>query len=297
MRPFTRWLRPRPGHGSKRSHDGSALDTVARMETFTFILGQRAWLVTLVLFAACFGAAELGFYLGRRRSRASDTPKKEHVSAVQAAVAAMLGLLLAFTVSMSVGRFEDRKAAVVDEANAIGTAYLRASLLPEPLRSQATGAFAEYVATRLQVARSDWFTVAGAAMRAEKDELQRQLWSIGVAAGELDQRAVTYGLYIAAVNEMIDSAGRRDAGLRNHLPESVLYVIFAVSIITVGVLGYASGLGGQRSLVAVVVISFVLAAIMFLILDFDRPYSGIIQVGQQSLLELKDSIIQGLPLP
>ncbi len=216
---------------------------------------------------------------------------------MQTAVAAMLGLLLAFTVSMSVGRFEDRKHAVVEEANAIGTAYLRSSLLPDPLRSQATAAFGKYVDTRLQLARADWFTAASAGLRAEQTRLQRQLWSIGVAAGNLDQRAVTYGLYIAAVNEMIDSAGRRDAGLRNHLPESVLYLIFAVCIITVGVLGYASGLGGQRSLVAVVVISFVLAAIVFLILDFDRPYRGVIHVGQQSVLELKDSIIRGLPLP
>ena len=270
---------------------------MAHVETFTFLFGQRAWLVTLVLFAACFGAAELGFCLGRRRSGAGESPKKEHVSAVQTAVAAILGLLLAFTVSMAVSRFEDRKHAVVDEANAIGTAYLRASLLPDPLRSQATGAFAKYVDTRLQLARAEWFTAAGAGQRAEQIQLQRQLWSIGVAAGELDQRAVTYGLYIAAINEMIDSAGRRDAGLRNHLPESVLYVIFAVSLITVGILGYASGLGGQRSLVAVVVISVVLAAVVFLILDFDRPYRGVIQVGQQSMLELKDAIMQGLPLP
>ncbi len=267
------------------------------MESFTFLFGQSAWLVAAVLFGACFGAAELGFYLGRRRRKADENPKKEHVAAVQAAVAAILGLLLAFTVSMAIGRFEDRKHAVVEEANAIGTAYLRTALLPEPLRSEAVDAFAEYVDTRLQQARADWFTSAGADLRAQQRQLQRELWSIGAAAGELDQRAVTYGLYIAAVNEMIDSAGRRDAGLRNHLPESVLYVIFAVCLITVGVLGYASGLGGQRSLVAVVVISFVLAAVMFLILDFDRPYRGVIQIGQQSMLELKESFDQGLPLP
>jgi hypothetical protein len=267
------------------------------MESFTFFFGQPAWLVTLLLFVACICAAELGFFLGRRRNRAGEAPKKEHVTAVQGAVAAMLGLLLAFTVSMAVGRFEDRKHAVVDEANAIGTAYLRASLLPEPLRSQATDAFAKYVDVRLQLARPDWFTAAGAGDRAEMNQLQRQLWSIGVAAGQQDQRAVTYGLFMTAVNEMIDSAGRRDAGLRNHLPESVLYVIVAVCLITVGVLGYASGLGGQRSLVAVVVISLVLAAVVFLILDFDRPYRGVIQVGQQSMIELQQSIKQGLPLP
>ena len=268
------------------------------MESFTFLFGQQAWLVSLLLFLGCFAAAELGFFAGRRRKdRAGVAPRKEHVTAVQGAVAALLGLLLAFTVSMAVGRFEDRKRAVVDEANAIGTAYLRVSLLPEPLRTEGADAFGKYIDARLKLARPDWSTPAGVADRAETTRLQRQLWSIGVAAGRLDQRSVTYGLYVSALNEMIDSAGRRDAGLRNHLPESVLYVIFAVCLITVGVLGYASGLGGQRSLVAVLVISVVLAIVVFLILDFDRPYRGLIQIGQQGMIELKQFMGDGLPLP
>jgi hypothetical protein len=268
------------------------------MESFTFLFGQQAWLVSLLLFVGCVAAAELGFFAGRRRKdRAGLAPRKEHVTAVQGAVAALLGLLLAFTVSMAVGRFEDRKHAVVDEANAIGTAYLRVSLLPDPLRTQAADAFGKYVDVRLKLARADWFTAAGAPDRAEMTQLQRQLWSIGVAAAQLDQRSTTYPLFVSAMNEMIDSAGRRDAGLRNHLPESVLYVIVAVCLIAVGVLGYASGLGGQRSLVAVLVISLVLAIVVFLILDFDRPYRGLIQIGQQSMIELKQFISQGLPLP
>jgi hypothetical protein len=108
---------------------------------------------------------------------------------------------------------------------------------------------------------------------------------------------VTTGLYVQAVNDMIDSAGRRDAGLRNHVPESVVYVIFAVCLATLAVMGFASGLAGARSVTAVVVISLVVAAVVFIILDFDRPYRGVVRVGQQSLLELKDSMGQGLPLP
>jgi hypothetical protein len=149
------------------------------MESFTFLFGQSGWLVAAVLFAACFGAAELGFYLARRRSKSGTSLKKEHVSAVQATLAALLGLLLAFSVSMAVARFEDRKHAVVDEANAIGTAYLRVSLLPEPQRTQAEEDFKKYLDVRLQLARPDWFTQAGAGFRAEQNRLQRELWSLG----------------------------------------------------------------------------------------------------------------------
>jgi hypothetical protein len=72
--------------------------------------------------------------------------------------------------------------------------------------------------------------------------------SLGVSAAELDQRAVTYGLYLQSLNEMIDSAGRREAGLRNHVPEPVLYVIFVVAFAMLGVMGYTSGLSGGRAL-------------------------------------------------
>ncbi len=223
--------------------------------------------------------------------------KKDHIGATQAAVAALLGLLLAFSLSMAVSRFETRKAAVVDEANAVGTAYLRASLLPEPQRSQAVDAFKKYVDVRLQLARPDWYLSGASDIRAQQTALQRELWSIGAAASQLDQRAVTTGLYVQAVNEVIDSAVRRDAGLRNHVPESVLWVILGVSIATLAVMGYASGFAGGRSLIAALMISLIVAAVFFVILDFDRPYQGIISVGQQSMLELRDSMSQGLPLP
>jgi hypothetical protein len=292
--------------------------TLAAMESFTFLFGEPAWLVALVLFVACFLAAEGGYRLGRRSAIAgprrpavtkggagAENPdaapaspkKKDHVGAAQTAVAALLGLLLAFSVSMAVDRYENRKAAVIDESNAIGTAYLRASFLPEPSRTEAVGVFKEYVEARLELARPDWFLSAESGLREHAASLQRRLWSFGVAATELDRRAVTYGLYAAAVNEMIDSAGRRDAGLRNHVPESVLYVLFGVSLATVGIMGYSSGLSGGRSLAAALIVSLIIAAVIFVILDFDRPYRGVIMIGQQSMTELRDSIELGLPLP
>ena len=117
-----------------------------------------------------------------------------------------------------------------------------------------------------------------------------------MAVAEQDQRAVTTGLYIQAVNEMIDSAARRDAGLRNHVPESTMYTV-AVAVLTLGVMGYTSGLTGGRSLVATLILSLVITVVVFVILDFDRPYRGIITVNQQSMVEVRDAIRLGLPLP
>lgn len=266
------------------------------MWSFAVLFAVSTWVVAFIVFLACLAAAEVGYLLGRRGAK-SGTAKKEHMGAVQAAVAALLGLLLAFSVSMAVSRFETRKAAVVDEANAIGTAHLRASLLPEPQRSQAERLFARYVEVRLELARPDWYLNAEHDLRDEETALQQQQWSLGAEVAEQDRRAVTSGLYLEALNEMIDSAARRDHGLRNHVPESLIYLIGAVAMLTLGLMGYVSGLAGGRSLTAVVVLSLMITAVLFVILDFDRPYRGILTVSQLSMVEVQETIERGLPLP
>ncbi len=267
------------------------------MDDYTFLFRQDGWLIAGLLFVGCMAAAEFGYWLSKRGRKPDKQLKKDHFSAVQTAVAALLGLLLAFSVSMAVGRFENRKAAVVDEANAIGTAYLRAALLPESQHAEVDEAFKRYTDVRLQLARPDWFLTVASGGLAEQDALQRQLFTAGVAAAELDPRAVSTGLYIQAVNEVIDSAGRRDAGLRNHVPETVLYVIFAACLATLGIMGYASGLSGGRSVVAAIVISVILASVVFIIADFDRPYRGVITVSQQPMEAARASMEEGLPVP
>lgn len=256
----------------------------------------NTWLIVLIVFAVCLLAAEVGFLLGRRGARTSGA-KKEHLGAVQAAAAALLGLLLAFSVSMAVSRFETRKVAVVDEANAVGTAYLRASLLPQPQRGRAERLFERYVAVRLQLARPDWYLSGAHGLREEEQALQNQLWSLGVQVAEQDRRAVTTGLYVDALNRMIDSAASRDAGLRNHVPESLVLLIAAVAVLTLGIMGYTSGLAGARSLPAVVILSLMIAAVVFVILDFDRPYRGIVTVSQQSMVEVQQTIERESPRP
>jgi hypothetical protein len=260
------------------------------------LFSVSAWLATLIVIAVCLVAAEVGYRLGRRGT-ASGVAKREHLGAVQAAAAALLGLLLAFSVSRAVSRFETRKAAVVDEANAIGTAHLRASFLPARERVAAEELFGRYVETRLELARPDWYLAGAHDLLVQERELQEELWALGVGVAEEDPRAVTTGLYMEALNEMIDSAARRDAGLRNHVPESIIVMIFGVAVLTLGVMGYSSGLTGGRSLVAGLILSFIIAAVLFVILDFDRPYRGIITVSQLSMEEVKDAIIRGLPLP
>lgn len=101
---------------------------------------------------------------------------------------------------------------------------------------------------------------------------------------------------LKAVNQMIDSAARRDAGLRNYVPESVLYMIIVVSLVVMGIIGYLSGITGGRSVTAVLLLAAVVALVLFVIMDFDRPYRGVITVSQQSMLDLRDLMELG-PAP
>ena len=266
------------------------------MWSFAVLFTVGTWAIALIVFLACLVAAEIGYLLGRRGAK-SGAAKKEHLGAVQAAAAALLGLLLAFSVSMAVSRFEARKAAVVEEANAIGTAYMRASLLPESQRRQAQRLFALYVDVRLELARPDWYLNAEHDLRDQEVALQEQQWWLGRQVAEQDPRAVTGGLYLEALNEMIDSQARRDHGLRNHVPETLIYLIVAVAMLTLGIMGYVSGLSGGRSLTAVLVLSLMITAVLFVIVDFDRPYRGLLTVSQLSMVEVQQTIERGLPVP
>ncbi len=266
------------------------------MESSSFLFAVAAWVVALILFVTCFAVSEVGFRLGGRGASRVGR-RKEHYAAVQAMLAALLGLLLAFTVSMSVARYETRKVGVVTEANAIGTAFLRVSLLPAADQPRTVGLFRDYVDLRLRMTGPQRYRDPEPEMVEQQSTLQRQLWAVGAAAAQDDQRTVRTGLYLQAANEMIDSAASRDAALRNHVPESVLMMILVVALATLAVTGYVSGLTGGRSLVASLVLSTVVAVVVFVILDFDRPYRGVITVSQQTMLDVRDFVAQGLPVP
>ena len=266
------------------------------MGSVGFLFRVDAWVVALSLLAACFAMSELAYRMSRRTAAAGRS-RKDHYSSVQAMVAALLGLLLAFTVSMAVSRFESRKAAVVNESNAIGTAFLRVALLPEPEQSRAVEAIRDYIDVRLELVRPEQYLSDESDMKDQQSALQRELWSLGVSAAKDAERAVPTSLYLQAVNEVIDSAERRDAGLRNHVPESILFMIFVVALAAMAVIGYVSGITGGRSLAAALVLAMVVAVVVFVILDFDRPYRGIITVSQQSMVDVRDFVEQGLPQP
>ena len=204
------------------------------------------WGVFLATVAVVLLAVEGGFRLGQYRRRRSEQEDRPPVGEMVAATLALLAFMLAFTFGLAASRFDVRRGLVIDEANAIGTTYLRAGLLPEPHRSDVRSLLREYVDVRLEAVQP------GKLSRSigRSEELHARLWAHAVAVGEKNPGSIVVGLFIASLNEVIDLHAKRLAlGVRNRIPGTIWAALSFVAIIGTSVMGYHAGLAGSgRSL-------------------------------------------------
>jgi len=205
-------------------------------------------------------------------------------------VAATLGLLafmLAFTFGMAGARFDARKQLVLDEANAIGTAYLRAQLLPPPHSTEIQALLREYVDIR----------VAGATQKeklavalARSQELHRLLWSQAVTLSQKSSNPMVVGLFIQSLNEVIDLHSKRiTAGLRNRIPAIIWIVLYLLAIMAMIAMGYHSGLASPSRSIVVLILTMAFSAVIYLTIDLDNPREGLLHVSQQAMFDLQQS--------
>jgi hypothetical protein len=241
-----------------------------------------------VLFAVLLGATGLGIFLGHRVRHLSDT-LKEPFGILQGALLGLVGLLLAFGLSLAVSRYETRRANVVAEANAIGTTYLRAQTLAEPMRSRSMELLVDYTEAALRLSDAvPGSDEAGEAVAAEA-AIERQLWSL---AGEaLDQQPVASAprLYVETLNEMIDDEAARVASLSNRVPTAVLLLDIFGAAMALGLLGAYLAIAG-RGVPAVVLASVLIVFLLLVTADLDRPTRGLIQVPDTPLANQLDSM-------
>ena len=232
----------------------------------------------------------LGAAAGRARAERTTPEGKAHISALQASLLGLMALLLGFSLSLALGRYDSRSAAVVTEANAIGTAWLRTDLLPEPGRRQVRAALAHYVAIRAQAGN---VTLVDDATRAQKrgeaEAAFARTWEIASAIARTDPNPATVSV-TNALNDMIDAFGERDAELDRHVPEPVLYLLFLTFIFLGWMLGFAPRVAGERPPLTVVAMIVLIVLLLFVIIDLDRPRRGLIEVDQTAMRSLAASI-------
>jgi len=249
---------------------------------------KSAVLISLVLLGLMLLGAEAGFRIGRRGRLGDNALARTQIASMQVTTLGLLALLLGFTFSMALSRFEYRMQMVVLESNAIGTAALRSEFLPSSQDDEVNKLFCRYVEIRLE---SVFGTCQGSPDRDRLDledrAIQLRLWRIANAAAEANPQSITLGLFTESVNHLIDVKAQRDIAVANHVPESVLLFLFGFAILAAVVLGYGNGLAGARLFSLTAAYSVLVVLVAILVMDLDRPQEGLARTSQQSMVQLQ----------
>jgi hypothetical protein len=209
------------------------------------------------------------------------------IGSIVAATLGLLAFLLAFTFGIAVSKFDERRMLVLEEANAIGTTYLRAGYLPQPHRDEIKNALKEYVRTRIEAMDSE--NVARGIKKSE--ELQTQLWAHAIVIAEQYPNSIVAGLFIQSLNDVIDLHAKRvNVGMHIRIPAIIWIVLYFVTVLAIGTVGYQIGLVHSRYMGITLPVILMFSSVIVLIADLDRPQEGFIKISQQSLIDLQEKI-------
>ena len=234
-------------------------------------------LIATVLFFSIILFNELGFYLGRYVQRRTSDEVKSLTGSIQASILGLLALLLGFTFSMSMERFNARSMAVIDEANVIQQSMLHASRLPERESLAAQQLLSQYVDAKIELSS---VSIANEQERirvvAHAIEIQKALLQVSLQSE-----------FTNSVFKLIEHQNTRNALIKMHVPDVVLILLFIVFVASVAILGYSVGLSGSRMTVQITMVSLLITLIVFIIIDLDRPKRGLIKIDQSPILYLQ----------
>jgi hypothetical protein len=243
------------------------------------------WLIAALMLACLAAAIVLGWYLRRRAPDAERDSDQEGY--IVAAVTSLVGLLVGFTFSMAIDRFDSRRVGVLDEANAIEAVYLKAQLLEEPHRARVSRLLTDYVDNRIALAE----TRPGAerdVLQQQSDQLVTRLWAATMAAFPTIRSMDFSSSFIDGMTNVAESDAARRAARRAHVPAQVYGVLFLYQVAAAVVLGYALTGRHGRMISAALLLLFALSLV--LIIELDRPSTGRIKEPQDAMLQLQASL-------
>jgi len=251
-----------------------------------------AGLLALGVFIGMVILQEIGRRVGQRRLARDPEGARAGVGAIDGAVFGLLGLLVAFTFSGAASRFDVRRQLVVEEANAIGTAYLRLDVLPHEAQPALRDKFRRYVEARLDAYRKLPDIAAAKEGLARASVLQGEIWGEAVAASRAASPQPATMLLLPALNAMIDITTTRTMAAQMH-PPAVIFAMLILLALT-GALLAGAGMGGgkDRSWIHMVGFAAAMALAVYVILDIEFPRLGLIRVDaiDQVLVELRESM-------
>lgn len=246
-------------------------------------------MIGLAMVVALVAACEIAYRAGSRKQIASDS-FRSLVNGIGAATLGLLGLLLGFTLSMSIARWDARHDVIVNEANAIGTLWLRGGLLQQPLRNELRDALRKYTDARIAIGGSRDDLDALRAARSKSVALHTTIWSAVERVDRPGMTPATLSSLIGAANELIDLHELRHASIENYLPASLILLLLGMATIAGGFLAWSFGTTGQGGRIPMLLLALLIAAVLLLIMDVNRPQRGLIEVGVGPLERVQESM-------
>ena len=248
-----------------------------------FLLHVPFWPFAAVFVAVMLLSLEAGYRLGRRKRKALKNEDQVGSNVAITSIFATVGLILAFTYAYTVSRDDMRNQLVLQEANAVSTAFLRAGLVQDPRSTELKMALLEYARSRVITLDDISSRTATMEFIRRGKQLQAKLWPITEHIVQSNPPDSLDALLVAAINEVQDTYTARISAGMDRLPLVILLMILLISAAALAVAGFSSGLYGRFSRWRMTALALVIALVIFIILDFDYPNQGFIRVSQQPL--------------
>ncbi len=257
------------------------------LENVTFMKSIPLIAVFLGTFMLVLLAAEIGYRLGAARLKGATHEKEEPVGAMVGSTLGLLAFMLAITFGLAGDYYQNKRVVLLEEANAVGTTWLRTDFLPESERDAARGLLREYVDVRLAAAKTGEVEPA---MRRSAD-IHDLLWAQAQTIMNRDPGSEAVGLYIQTLNDMIDLHAKRIAvALRTSIPDTIWIGLYAIAFFAFGMMGYHNGLAATNRSFAALAVAITFSAVIWLIADLDTAQKGTLRVSQQALVDLRESM-------
>lgn len=231
------------------------------------------------LFGGMLLVSNVAYRLGRRRFQKGET-SSESTGLVSGAIFSLMGLLIAFTFYGAYSRLDIRRQLIVQEANAIGTAYLRLDLIPSAARAPLREKLQKYAVSRAVLFEKLTNVPAALSEIAKSIKLQKEIWTLAVAATNGPESHTGRMLLLPALNEMIDIATTRTIAMQAHPPLLIFLTLYVFAVICAGITGHRAGATAQTANLYSLAFAFVTALILYLILDIEYVRYGLIRLDK-----------------
>ena len=250
--------------------------------THTFLNDLDTWHIVIVLFFSMLAAVWIGYKIGLKKTKSEN--KNAEISS---SLLGLLALILGFTFAMAGSRYENRKNNLIDEANCIGTAVLRADIYPDSLKNEFKKDFKLYLNSRRDYYLLDNNEQKLTASLQQSAFTSEKLWSRAAFYAKNKDYFIQSTMMLPALNAMFDSASKSNMVLNSKVPETIVYLMLAFSIIISFFIGYNCGLEKKINTKFITGFCFLICIVIFITLDLDRPRRGLITLDTEISLMQK----------